>query len=142
MIATGARYRKLDVPRIEELTGLGVYYAATPMEAQMCEGSAVAVVGGGNSAGQAAMFLAKKVRQVTLMIRGADLARTMSRYLIDQIDRIANIEVRTATQVSELIGDRGLEALMVSNGNGRPTRCTLIPTPRPMGWTLLKANEA
>jgi thioredoxin reductase (NADPH) len=122
VIATGARYRTLDVPRIDELTGLGVYYAATPMEADMCSGSDVAIVGGGNSAGQAAMFLSRKVRQVTLMVRGADLARTMSRYLIDQIERTDNIEVRTATQVDELIGDRNLEALMVHNGNGGRTR--------------------
>jgi thioredoxin reductase (NADPH) len=116
VIATGARYRKLDVPRMEELTGLGVYYAATPMEAAMCSGSAVAIVGGGNSAGQAAVFLSGKVAQVTLMIRGGDLGRTMSRYLIDQIERIANIEVRTQTQVDELVGDRGLDALMLRNG--------------------------
>jgi thioredoxin reductase (NADPH) len=122
VIATGARYRKLDVPRIDELTGLGVYYAATPMEAEMCSGSEVSIVGGGNSAGQAAVFLSRKVRQVTLMIRGPDLARTMSRYLIDQIDRIDNIDVRSATQVDELLGDRGLEALMVRNGNGERTR--------------------
>jgi thioredoxin reductase (NADPH) len=118
VIATGARYRKLDTPRIEELTGLGVYYAATPMEAQMCEGSAVAIVGGGNSAGQAAMFLSRKVREVTLMCRGENLDRTMSRYLIDQIDRTDNIEVRTRTEVDELIGERGLDALMLRNGNG------------------------
>jgi thioredoxin reductase (NADPH) len=122
VIATGARYRKLDVPRIDELTGLGVYYAATPMEAEMCSGSAVAIVGGGNSAGQAAVFLSRKVREVTLMIRGPDLGRTMSRYLIDQIDRIDNIEVRTKTEVDELVGDRSLEALMLRNGNGNGAR--------------------
>jgi thioredoxin reductase (NADPH) len=119
VIATGARYRKLNVPRIDELTGLGVYYAATALEAQMCEGSEVAVVGGGNSAGQAAMGLSRKVRKVTLMIRGSDLGRTMSRYLIDQIDRTDNIEVRTSTEIDELLGERALEALMVRNGNGR-----------------------
>jgi thioredoxin reductase (NADPH) len=118
VIATGARYRKLDVPRIDELTGLGVYYAATQMEAAMCSGSAVAIVGGGNSAGQAAMFLARKVAHVTLMIRGGDLGRTMSRYLIDQIERTPNIDVRTKTEVDELIGDRGLDALMVTGANG------------------------
>jgi thioredoxin reductase (NADPH) len=124
VIATGARYRKLGVPRMEELTGLGVYYAATPMEAEMCSGSAVAIVGGGNSAGQAAVFLSGRVAQVTLMIRGADLGRTMSRYLIDQIERIPNIEVRTGTQVDELIGERGLDALMLRNGtpDGERTR--------------------
>jgi thioredoxin reductase (NADPH) len=113
VIATGARYRRLDVPRIDELTGLGVYYAATQLEAQMCSGSHVAIVGGGNSAGQAAVFLSRTVRQVTLMIRGPELGRTMSRYLIDQIDRAANIEVRTQTEVVELIGERSLEALTI-----------------------------
>jgi thioredoxin reductase (NADPH) len=123
VVATGARYRKLDVPRIDELTSLGVYYAATPMEAEMCSGSAVAIVGGGNSAGQAAVFLSRKVRQVTLMIRGPDLAQTMSRYLIDQLERIDNVEVRTRTEVDELLGDRSLDGLMVRNGNGDgPTR--------------------
>jgi thioredoxin reductase (NADPH) len=122
VIATGARYRKLDVPRMDELTGLGVYYAATPMEADMCSGSDVAVVGGGNSAGQAAMFLSRKVNRVTLMCRRPDLSQTMSRYLIDQIERTGNIEVRHSTEVDELIGDRGLEALMVRNGSGGPKR--------------------
>jgi thioredoxin reductase (NADPH) len=121
VIATGARYRKLDVPRIDELTGVGVYYAATPMEAEMCSGSEVAIVGGGNSAGQAAVFLSQKVRQVTLMVRGPDLGRTMSRYLIDQIDRIDNIEVRAETQVDELIGERVLEGLMLRNGSDERT---------------------
>jgi thioredoxin reductase (NADPH) len=123
VIATGARYRRLDVPRIDELTGLGVYYAATPMEAQMCSGSHVAIVGGGNSAGQAAMFLARSVRQVTLMIRGPDLARTMSRYLIDQIMRTTNIDVRTKTEVVELIGARSVEALTIRNNeSGQESR--------------------
>src|SRR5215217_1211687 len=122
VIATGARYRKLDVPRIEELTGLGVYYAATPMEAEMCSGSRVAIVGGGNSAGQAAVFLSRKVSHVTLLIRRPDLAQTMSRYLIDQIQQIENIEVRANTQVDELVGERGLEALMLRNGSDERTR--------------------
>ena len=117
VIATGARYRKLDVPDIDELTGLGVYYAATQMEAEMCSGSDVAIVGGGNSAGQAAMFLSRKVRQVWLLVRRADLAQTMSRYLIDQIERTPNIEVRGSTEVDELIGDRAIEALLLRNGS-------------------------
>ncbi len=123
VIATGARYRRLGIPRMEELTGLGVYYAATAMEAEMCRGSHVAIVGGGNSAGQAAVFLSRNVRQVTLMIRGGDLARTMSRYLIDQLDRIANIDIRTHTEVSELLGDRSLEDVVVEdNRDGTRTR--------------------
>jgi thioredoxin reductase (NADPH) len=114
-IATGARYRRLNVPRIDELTGLGIYYAATPMEAAMCGGSHVAIVGGGNSGGQAAVFLAQKVGKVTLMIRGDELERSMSRYLIDELDRTANIEVRLRTEVAELVGERSVEALVVEN---------------------------
>jgi thioredoxin reductase (NADPH) len=113
VIATGARYRKLDVPRIDDLTGVGVYYAATTMEAEMCAGSHVAIVGGGNSAGQAAVFLSSSVVQVTLMIRGPDLSRSMSRYLIDQIERIDNVQVRTCAEVEELLGERVLEGVVV-----------------------------
>jgi thioredoxin reductase (NADPH) len=123
VIATGARYRRLDVPRIDELTGLGVYYAATALEAQMCADSAVAIVGGGNSAGQAALFLAGSVHSVTLLIRGPDLARTMSRYLIDQIERVPNIELRTHAEVAELTGERGLASLIVrDNRDGTRSR--------------------
>jgi len=122
VIATGARYRTLDLSRVDELTGVGVYYAATAMEAQMCEGSAVAIVGAGNSAGQAAMFLSRKVREVTLLCRGPNLERTMSRYLIDQIERTDNIEVRTKTEVAELLGEPSLEALILTNGTGDRTR--------------------
>jgi len=115
VIATGARYRRLDVPRIDELTGLGVYYAATPMEAQMCRGAHVAIVGAGNSAGQAALFLAGHVARVTVLIRRADLGATMSRYLIDQIEREPRIAVRPHTEVAELVGERSLEALVVTD---------------------------
>ncbi len=115
VIATGARYRRLEVPRIDELTGLGVYYAATPMEADMCRNSHVAIAGGGNSAGQAAVFLSGSVRQVTLMIRGGDLGRSMSRYLTDQLERIPNVELRTHTEVAELIGERSLESIVVKD---------------------------
>ena len=115
MLATGARYRKLAIPRIDELAGLGVYYAATPMEAQACAGSHVAVVGGGNSAGQAAVFLSGGVSKVSLLIRGGDLARTMSRYLIDQLERMENVEILPRTEVRELLGDRTLEGLVLSS---------------------------
>jgi thioredoxin reductase (NADPH) len=79
----------------------------------MCDGSHVAIVGGGNSAGQAAVFLSRKVRQVTLIIRRAELSQTMSRYLIDQIERIGNIELMPQSEVVELIGDRSVEAMML-----------------------------
>jgi thioredoxin reductase (NADPH) len=123
MLATGARYRNLDVPRIDELVGLGVYYAATPMEAQMCTDSHVAIVGGGNSAGQAAVFLSRSVSKVTLMIRGGDLGRTMSRYLIDQLERIDNFELLVQTEVRELLGGRSLEGVVLENDRG--ARATL-----------------
>ena len=123
VIATGARYRRLQVPRIDDLVGLGVYYAATPMEASMCRNSHVAIVGGGNSAGQAAVFLADNVARVTMMVRGPGLQRTMSRYLIDQIERIPNVEVRPHTEVGELVGERSVEALVVEdNRSGERTR--------------------
>lgn len=115
VIATGARYRRLEVPRIDELVGLGVYYAATALEAAMCSGSHVAIAGGGNSAGQAAVFLSEHVDKVTVMIRGGALARTMSRYLIDQIERTPNIELRTHTEVAELVGERSVDALVVED---------------------------
>ncbi|HEV2769570.1 MAG TPA: FAD-dependent oxidoreductase [Solirubrobacteraceae bacterium] len=123
IIATGARYRELRVARIDELIGLGVYYAATPMEARMCSGSHVVIVGGGNSAGQAAVFLSQHAAKVTMMIRGGDLGRTMSRYLIDQIERIATIELRTHTEVAELEGGRTVEGILVEDRrSGERTR--------------------
>src|SRR5215207_4653531 len=87
IVATGARYRRLDIPRLERFEGVSVHYAATEAEAQMCRGNEVAVVGGGNSAGQTAVFLADRVAKVYLLIRGGDLGKSMSRYLIDRIER-------------------------------------------------------
>ncbi|GLW35398.1 FAD-dependent oxidoreductase [Actinoplanes regularis] len=114
VIATGARYRKLDVPRLAEFEGTSVYYAATFMETVFCELQPVSVVGGGNSAGQATVFLARHAAQVRLIIRHDDLNRDMSRYLVDQIERLPNVEVLRHTEVTELIGDDGrLRALGV-----------------------------
>jgi thioredoxin reductase (NADPH) len=115
LITTGARYRKLDVPRLEELEGTCVYYAATMMEAHLCRGDPVAVVGGGNSAGQATLFLAQHTTKVTLLIRHEDLGRDMSRYLADRIERSPKVEVLRTTEVRELVGDWALEALVVEN---------------------------
>ena len=115
LITTGARYRKLDVPRLEELEGTCVYYAATMMEAHLCRGDPVAVVDGGNSAGQATLFLAQHTAKVTLLIRHEDLGRDMSRYLADRIERSPKVEVLRTTEVRELVGDRALEALVVEN---------------------------
>ena len=115
VIATGARYRNLNTERLDELVGLGVYYSAGPMEAEMCSGSDIAIVGGGNSAGQAAMFMAKTVAKVTILVRRAGLDETMSRYLIDQIERTGNIEVRGHTEVAQVVGERSLEGIVVAD---------------------------
>jgi thioredoxin reductase (NADPH) len=115
VIATGARYRKLRVPRLEEFEGNGIYYAATLMEAQMCIGDPVAVVGGGNSAGQATVFLARNVPKVWLIIRGDDLRKDMSAYLADRVERLPNVEILLHTEVRELIGDERLEAIIVED---------------------------
>jgi thioredoxin reductase (NADPH) len=114
VIATGARYRKLDLPRLAEFEGTSVYYAATFMEATVCDRQPVSVAGGGNSAGQATVFLAKHASTVNLFIQHDDLARDMSRYLVDQIEKLPNVEVWRGTEVSELIGGDGrLRALVV-----------------------------
>src|SRR6266542_660425 len=115
VIATGAYYRKLDVPRLAEFEGDSVYYAATLMEAQLCRDNPVAVVGGGNSAGQAALFLARYASRVRLLVRGGDLGKDMSRYLTDQVERTPRVEIMLHTEVRELLGDRALEALVVED---------------------------
>ena len=115
VIATGARYRRLDVPRMEHFEKVSVYYAASQAEAMVCRGDPVAIVGGGNSAGQAAVFLAKHAAQVTLVVREADLGDYMSRYLIDQVLRIPNVRVMLNAEVRELIGDEALEAIAVED---------------------------
>ena len=115
LIATGATYRRLDVPNLEEFEGLGVYYAATQAEEKLCRDNPVAVVGGGNSAGQAALYLAARSRKVHILIRRDDLQATMSRYLVDQVLRHANIEVLPHTEVRELMGDAELSGLGVED---------------------------
>ncbi len=102
VIATGAHYRRLAVEGLGELEGTSVFYAATQSEALMCAGSEVIVVGGGNSAGQAAIFLAERVRHVHVLIRRESLAATMSRYLIDQIDRHPAVSLHPQTQISRI----------------------------------------
>ncbi|MCO5995709.1 FAD-dependent oxidoreductase [Actinoallomurus rhizosphaericola] len=116
VLATGARYRSLDVPGLERFQGCGVYYAATEVEALQCVHLPVAVVGGGNSAGQAALYLAERAKRVRLFVRGGDLGKSMSRYLIDQIERSPGIEVHLRTEVRELVGDETLEAVVVEDG--------------------------
>lgn len=119
IVATGARYRRLDVARLEEFEeGNGVYYAATEMEARICAASPVVVVGGGNSAGQAGLFLAATGSPVTFVIRGHDLGATMSRYLVDRIEAHTGIEVRTNTQIAALGGSQTLTSVRVASAAG------------------------
>ena len=111
IIATGARYNRLPLGRLAEFEGVGVYYAATQMEAQACRADPVAIVGGGNSAGQAALFLSRSSAGVHVIIRGETLETSMSRYLIDQIERNPRITVTPRTQVTALLGKDQLEGV-------------------------------
>ena len=119
--ATGARYRRLDAGRLEQFESRGVYYAATELEARMCAGSPAVVAGGGNSAGQAALFLADSASAVTIVIRGPDLAASMSRYLVDRIEADKRIVVRRNTRIVALEGDQSLTAVRVSGPDGEET---------------------
>jgi len=116
VIATGARYRKLGVPEEERFQGAGLYYAATELEARTCKDQEVVVVGGGNSAGQAAMFLASRASCVRLVHRGRSLSDSMSHYLIERLRRAANISIETGSQVLELCGEDRLRALKIRDG--------------------------
>ncbi|MGH9833774.1 MAG: FAD-dependent oxidoreductase [Blastocatellia bacterium] len=124
LISTGVAWRKLDVPGTERLAGAGVYYGAAMIEAISCRDEDVFVVGGANSAGQAAMHLSKYARQVTMLVRGTGLAATMSQYLIDQIAATPNITVRCRASVAEAHGDEHLETITVADAN-TATRETL-----------------
>jgi thioredoxin reductase (NADPH) len=122
VLATGATYRQLPVEGIERLNGSGVFYAATLVESRMCGSAGVVVVGGGNSAGQAAIFLSGTVEKVHLLIRGGDLRRNMSSYLVDQIEAIDNIELLTHTEVREIGGDTFLEGVVVEENRSGERR--------------------
>ncbi len=111
LIALGVNYRRLDVPGVERLTGAGVYYGATLAEARSCADEEVYVVGGANSAGQAAMHFSQYARQVTMLVRGESLEASMSKYLIDQIAGTSNIKVETRSQVIEATGESRLEGM-------------------------------
>ncbi len=120
--ATGARYRRLEVPHLERFEGVSVHYAATEAEALACEGGEVVVVGGGNSAGQAAVYLASRTRRVYLLTRGGDLAGSMSRYLVERITAVANVELLRNTEVRELVGGERLEGLVVEDNRSGARR--------------------
>jgi thioredoxin reductase (NADPH) len=109
VIATGVKYRKLELASVERFDGAGLFYSATHLESQLCKGEEIAIVGGGNSAGQAAVFLAGIARRVHVLVRGRGLAESMSRYLVQRIEDTPNVVLRTRTQVEALEGSDGLE---------------------------------
>ena len=117
VVATGARYRRPEIPDLEEFEGRGVSYWASPAEARLCRNEDVALVGGGNSAGQAAVYLASHARHVRLLVRGSGLESSMSRYLIDRIAAAPNIELTCETEIVGLVGspDEGLRSVRWRN---------------------------
>jgi thioredoxin reductase (NADPH) len=119
LLAPGVQYRKLEVPGGDRLTGRGIYYGAALVEAAACKDEDVFVVGGANSAGQAALYFSKYARNVTMLVRGKGLTATMSKYLIDEIDRTSNITVRPDTQVLEARGEDHLEQIQISGPEGQ-----------------------
>ena len=123
IIASGAEYRKLPLENISRFEGVGIYYGATFIESQLCEGEEVVVVGGGNSAGQAAVFLARTARRVHMLVRSNGLADTMSRYLIRRIEESPEIELRSCTEITRLEGNGHLEQICWrTNGGPEETR--------------------
>jgi thioredoxin reductase (NADPH) len=120
IIATGVEYRRLAVENLSRFEGAGVYYAATRMEAQLCADEEIAVVGGANSAGQAALFLAQTATRVHMLIRGDGLATTMSRYLISRIEAHPKVELHTRTEIVGLEGNGHLEEIAWRSGRGGP----------------------
>ena len=115
MIATGVSYRRLTAPGVDELVGAGVFYGATTSEAGALGGRHVFIAGAANSAGQAAINIARHASQVTILVRGDSLAARMSRYLIDEINGTPNIDVRPHTEVARALGNGRLEALALAN---------------------------
>ncbi len=116
LVASGVDWRRLAVPGIDELLGSGVYYGAGPSEAVTCSGCRVAIIGGGNSAGQAVIRFSRYASHVTLLVRGPSLEASMSQYLISQVKELGNVEVQTNTEVVGLESDTHLRALMTSSG--------------------------
>ncbi|MBP3954809.1 FAD-dependent oxidoreductase [Gemmata sp. G18] len=127
LIATGAEYRKLDVKGCDSFEGCGVYYAATPLEAQMCRGSDVVVVGGGNSAGQAAVFMASQVRHVYLVVRAESLHKEMSSYLASRIEGTSTITILLNTVITAMTGEGHLREVALLNRKTGETRSLSTP---------------
>jgi thioredoxin reductase (NADPH) len=122
LIATGVCYRRLDLPRFSEFEGAGVYYAATEMEARLCRGDDVVVVGAGNSAGQAIVYLSRYARNVHVIVRGDGLGKSMSRYLVDRIEHLENVAIYRQSVVSAVEGNGHLSAVGIRDGSGTETR--------------------
>jgi thioredoxin reductase (NADPH) len=122
LLATGVRYRKLDIPGAERLAGCGIYYGAALVEAASCKGEQVLVVGGANSAGQAALHFAKYADRVTMLVRSDGLSASMSKYLIDEIGRTSNIVLEPRTQVLEAMGDGHLQCVKLRGPSGESVR--------------------
>jgi thioredoxin reductase (NADPH) len=127
LIATGADYRRLDAEGREQFEGSGLYYAATALEGQLCRGATVIVAGGGNSAGQAAMFLSEGAAKVLLVIRGDDLSKSMSSYLSRRIEARKNIELLRHTEIRKLTGGKMLEAVELENTETHERRIVKTP---------------
>jgi thioredoxin reductase (NADPH) len=137
IIASGARYRRLEVDNLDAYEGSSVHYWASPLEAKLCAGQEVALVGGGNSAGQGAVYLASQASKVWLLVRGPDLNASMSRYLVDRIAGLANVEVVTRARVSALEGRNGmLEAVRWREG------ASGVEMRRPIGHLFLFIGAA
>jgi thioredoxin reductase (NADPH) len=119
LIASGVAYRQLDAPGFAELTGAGIYYGAAMTEARSCSDQTVVIIGGANSAGQAAVYFSDYAQRVTMLVRGPSLERSMSHYLIDQIGKLPNVEVRTRSEAVAAQSDDGhLRGLRVRDGDG------------------------
>ncbi len=118
LLAPGVQYRKLEIPGADRLSGAGIYYGAALIEARACQNEEIYMVGGANSAGQAALYFSKYATKVTMLVRGEGLSATMSKYLIDEISRTSNIVVEAQTQVVEAFGDERLESLRLRGPAG------------------------
>ena len=127
IIATGADYHRLNAERCEDFEGSGVYYAATAREGQLCRGATVVVAGGGNAAGQAAMFLSESTEKVLLVIRGEGLAKSMSSYLARRVETRNNIEILPRTEIRKMIGGKVLEAVELENTQTHERRTVQTP---------------
>ena len=122
LIATGVSYRRLPIEGIEKFDGAGIYYSATTVEAQICGGQRIVIVGGGNSAGQAAVFMSKHAKEVKLLIRGDNLAKSMSDYLLQRVESIVNIEIMKHTEVTGVRGGHYLENIEITNNQTQEKR--------------------